>query len=256
MEVTQRADGVGMALRVAEGPYFLSELLAVQVALHNHRESSIGYLGFLIPAPGRSPFLLILTGGEPPQYDLAWSPPGHGPRPPRMPLAPGQTIALDFLLPLTASGLVTLTAHARLYASVTDHDGYRTTTQLEPFAAGGPSLVLPVAPVVPGERRLQLQRRGTRVDVTAPPEAVPHLVYQFLLTCSTQATPGTLRTGTRTWQPLPSEDLEEPACPEDAHRHGAWRDQRWQVMVSAPGYPIVSLEEMSVDDAGRHLAQS
>jgi hypothetical protein len=223
--------GLQMALRVPPGPYFLSELLPVHVSLHNHSGHAIWYDGYPSPVPGKSALFVTVTGGAPPLFDLPWHAPFHGPRPPLGTLNAGETLSMDFLVPLTASGAVTLTARGRLLASVVERASVITTTEWHPVPTGWPAVVLHVAAQAPPERILHLHRRGAQVMVTAAQGALPLLLYQDLVTCTG---PGQTKTmiGTDDWQPLPADGLREPDCP-GTQKH-------WQVMVSAPGFAIAS----------------
>jgi hypothetical protein len=216
---------------VPPGPYFLSELLLVHVSLHNHSGHAIWYDGYPSPVPGKSALFVTVTGGAQPLFDLPWHAPFHGPRPPLGKLNAGETLSMDFLVPLTASGAVTLTARGRLLASVVERASVITTTEWHPVPTGWPAVVLHVASQAPSERILHLHRRGTQVMVTAAHGMVPLLLYQDLVTCTG---PGQTKTmiGTNDWRPLPADGLREPDCP-GTQKH-------WQVMVSAPGFAIAS----------------
>jgi hypothetical protein len=226
--------GLRMSLTLPPAPFFLSQLLPVRVALHNDSSGSVTYHGYPDPVPGKSALLVTISGGQPPLFTLPWYPPFSGPRPPDGRLDAGATLDMELLMPLTASGMVTLIARVRL-DHVTHEAGVATATEVQPFPDGWPSVVISVAPQVPADRMLQLQRRGPQVLVTAPRRTSPQLLYQDLLTCTDPSAPGhRLLRGTADWRPLPGDGLWEPACPD------AGQQKRWQVMVSAPGFAITS----------------
>ena len=227
--------GLRMSLTLPPAPFFLSQLLPVRVTLHNDSSGSITFHGYPDPVPGKSALLVTVSGGQPPLFTLPLGSPFHGPRPPDGQLDAGATLDMELLVPLTASGMVTPIAWARLVDHVTHEAGVVTATELQPFPDGWPSVVIPVAPQIPADRLLQLQRRGAQVLVTAPRGTSPQLLYQDLLTCTDPSVPGhrTLR-GMGDWRPLPADGLWEPVCPDTGQQ------KRWQVMVSAPGFAITS----------------
>jgi hypothetical protein len=138
---------------------------------------------------------------------------------------------MDFLVPLRASGAVTLAAQACLFSEVAKHQGYVRKTEVQPFPEGWPSVVIDVEPDVPPDRLLTLAQAGARVVATASTATAPELLYQYVVTC-TNPVGQRISRGTRDWQPLPADGLPEPAC--------AGRDKHWQVMIATPGYAIAS----------------
>jgi hypothetical protein len=150
-----RAGAVTMSVRVPPGPYFLSELLPVDVALSNHSRAPITLGGAAVPSPCGSALGAWLTGGTAPYFALRAST-THG-----CPLfaggtttvAPGHTLTIRQGLPLTASGHLTLMAGAQfLKVSTTSGGGQAITTGVNPLGGRWPSLVLTVAPTIPAAR--------------------------------------------------------------------------------------------------------
>jgi hypothetical protein len=203
---------------VTQGPYFLSELVAVDVSLTNHT-----HMPFVLDGSNRpdsscfsSALSVQITGGSAPSYTL----PGLAIvclQPLFLTtLAPGQTLTIDYYLPVTKSGEVTIMM-----------GGMRGPHQANPLDGHWPSLRIRVEPQVPSNRVLSLHDQGARVIIQAPPAARAHLLYRETITCD-QYGGG----GPTDWSPLSTTVLSQPAC-LTAHKH-------WAYIVSAPGYSIVA----------------
>jgi hypothetical protein len=101
--------------------------------------------------------------------------------------------------------------------------------------AGWPSMTITVVPHVPANRAIHLLHVGpldlpflhvdSQVFVAAPRDAASHLLYQSSATCTGMGE------GTLPWQPLASTVIREPGCGSD---------EKWTMMVSAPGYAIAA----------------
>lgn len=218
---TARAQANGMEASlhlVTTGPYFLSELLSVDVSLTNHTHMTVELLGRNKADSDcfSSALSAQVTGGGPPTYTL-----------PRLVfaclqplymtwLAPGQTLTIHYYLPVTKSGEVTITmGPMRDYHLASPLDGH------------WPSLRIRVDAQVPSNRMLSLHAQGAQVMIQAPPAARTHLLYRESITCDQYA-----GGGPADWTPLSTTTLSQPACPT-AHKH-------WVYIVSAPGYAIVA----------------
>jgi hypothetical protein len=231
---TVRAGGLQVSLYLPRGPFFLGELLPVTVSLSNHSAKAIGYLGAPTAIACIPALRADLTGGSPPLYTLPAMLLPHCPAPLLRRLGAGQTLIMHLLVPLTASGRVTLAAHA-MFASVT-RGGSGTLTISSgpgPFMARWPSMTITVAPQAPPDRAIHLFHVGpldlpfphvhSQVFVAAPRDAASHVLYQSSATCTGMGE------GTLYWQPLRSTVIHEPGCGSD---------ETWTIMVSAPGYAI------------------
>src|SRR6266567_939343 len=218
---TARAQANGMEASlhlVTTGPYFLSELVSVDVSLTNHTHMIVELLGTnkADSVCFSSALNAQVTGGSPPTYT-----------PPRLVfgclqplyitwLAPGQTLTIHYYLPVTKSGEVTITmGPMRDYHLASPLDGH------------WPSLRIRVDAQVPSKRMLSLHAQGAQVMIQAPPAARTHLLYRESITCD-QYGGG----GHADWTPLATTVLSQPVCPT-AHKH-------WVYIVSAPGYAIVA----------------
>lgn len=115
-------NGLEMSMSVTPGPYFLGELLGVDLSLTNHTHQTLTLAGVTSPRGLCFPtaFSVQVSGGSP-HYALFTMPvqfimscparrEGIGPT-----LAPGQTVTGHFYEPLTDSGDVTLTGEAFFY---------------------------------------------------------------------------------------------------------------------------------------------
>jgi hypothetical protein len=224
---TVEANGLVFTLRIAPGPYFLRELLPVTVSLINHTSATVHVLP---GSPFGGPFNVTQDGGGAPTYHLpAASFPFTGPPPWHADaLAPGQTLAApDLLVPLTASGQVTLTAQVALVDVVTLPGGETIASGgTDPFAGRKPALSLDVAASAPPDRTLSLWRHTTRVVVYGPAGALFHLYYWFA------ASAGGCGTGSFGWAPLSLPVLDAHPC---AGVYGTWG-----YAIGAPGYAIAS----------------
>ena len=203
---------------VTPGPYFLSELVSVDVSLTNHTHASFGLEGSSRPdiACFSSALNVQITAGSVPFYTLPTLAIGCLQPLFLTTLAPGQTLAMHYYLPVTKSGEVTIMM-----------GGMTSSHQTIPLDGHWPSLRIHVNPQVPANRVILLHQQGAQVIIQAPPAARAHLLYRQTITCDQYAGGGSID-----WSPLSTTTLSQPVCPT-AHKH-------WQYIVSAPGYSIVS----------------
>ena len=111
---TAEMKGIAMSLRVTPaGPYFLSELIAVDVSLTNHTPTSVHLDGPSQAGPCGSALGVEMTGGGPPHYELSNATTHRCPWMGGTTVKPGQTLTIRQLLPLTESGNITLTGATR-----------------------------------------------------------------------------------------------------------------------------------------------
>lgn len=203
---------------VTPGPYFLDELVSVDVSLTNHTHLPLMLDGSNRPDSScfSSALSVQITGGSVPTYTF-----------PRLniaclqpllltTLAPGQTLTIHQYLPVTKSGEVTIMM-----------GGMGGPHQAIPLDGHWPSLRIRVDTQVPANRVLSLHELGAQVIIQAPPAARTHLLYKETITCDQYA-----GGGPTDWSLLSTTILSQPACPT-AHKH-------WQYIVSAPGYSIAA----------------
>jgi hypothetical protein len=207
------------------GPYFLSELLPVDVSFTNHTQRPAGLDGSLEIANNSianacfpSALLVQVTKGSNPSYtlpelDFACAQPYFVTE-----VEPSQTITIHQYIPLTKSGEVTLTRGL----PPSDRTGGDPLDRQWPTV----HMQVQVNPQVPQGRALSLQNQKGQALLIVPAGAKTHLLYMQSLTCENYGG------GTGQWMPLSTNVLHEPACPT-AHRH-------WTYIVGAPGYSTVS----------------
>ena len=202
---------------VTPGPYFLRELVSVDVGLTNQSGRPFLLDGFNRPdiICFSSALSAEITGGSAPIYTFPRLDVGC-----LLPLfkttvAPDQTLTIHYFLPVTKSGEVTISM-----------GGMKDSHY--PLDGHWPSVSIPVDPRVPSDRDLTLRTQGTKVFVQAPPTARGRLLYLESMSCDQYGGEGSRLD----WSPLPTPALSQPACPT-AHKH-------WEYIISAPGYAIAA----------------
>ena len=228
-----RAGRVTMSVRVPPGPYFLSELLPVDVALSNRSRAPITLGGAAVPSPCGSALGAWLMGGTAPHFVL------HAPTTHSCPfggmttVSPGHTLTIRQWLPLTASGHPTLTAVAQfLKVSTTSGGGQTITTGVNALGGRWPSLVLTVTPTIPANRTLTLIKVGPAVTVRVPLRVRSQLRYLYGVSCRDPQGPGGTGSGNFGWQPLATGVAYDPGCPGI--------EEQWTVAMGLPGYAIAT----------------
>lgn len=224
--------GVRLTVRIAPGPYFLSELLPVSVSLTNLSGAVVKVPGSVTGNMGidrgcGSLLGVILSGGHAPTYQVPSTGGMSCPGPLPSDLAPGRTVSASDVIPLTASGHITLAADARTITEKTVGSQGQTYTEFvgeDPFDGHWPTLQLTVSSHVPLDRIIVLTRFGTRVYIGAPPAAWGHLVYLY-----SRGANGCV-TGNYAWAPIKTPWVDYlPTCGQ----YGMWT-----YAVGAPGYAI------------------
>lgn len=217
---------------VTPGPYFLSELLFVEVSLTNHTSRSFMLSGLNKPDSlfcPKSALSARITRGNAPSYTFPLLSYACNDDEPLTNLARGQTLTIDHYLPMTRSGEVTITMGGQLMGTMSELKEYSGGTPLD---GHWPFLRIHVDPKVPPSRMISLHVQGTQIMVQAPQAARAHLLYMESITCGPNTGLYVDSSGTN-WTPLTTTALSQPACPTTVLR-------RWDYIVSAPGYPIVS----------------
>ena len=221
-----QTDGLEASLRIViRGPYFLSELLPIDVSFTNHtlkparlggsmKIANQGVANACFP----SELLVRITAGDHPSaafpaFGVACTQPYIVTE-----VEPGQTLTIHQYVPLTRSGAVTLTRGVPIPGGL----------PVDPLNGRWPivSVQVQVHPQVPQDRVLSLLNQQGQVVISAPAGAKAHLLVLQSIACD-----GYLN-GAEQWTPLSTTILREPTCPT-AHRH-------WIYVVGAPGYAIVS----------------
>jgi hypothetical protein len=225
--------GVELTLRVLiVGPYFLRELLPVDVALTNHTQQAVDLLEPPITADlcHDSALMARLTAGSDPSAAFPPIPIGLDclARLDTTQVQPGETLTIHQYVPLSRSGAVTLSMQsARLCAPIQPTCQSATLVPFPPLDGHWPSVQFQVQPQVPPDRALALHEQPGRVRIEAPAGAQGQLLAMQSLSCDLFLAVNGAR-----WTPLATTVLEEATCPS-AH-------PTWIYIVSAPGYAIVS----------------
>lgn len=224
--VTSSAGGFEMVMRLTAGPYFLSELLAVDISLTNHTDQT-AYLGFPFEQDtcgyhSSDDAGVQILGGSKPAYTLPLptdhSCPAAAPFYYGIVLKPSQTLSVARYLPLTLSGPMTLVGKTQFYQPGANNYPEPATSPLENH---WPSLHITVSPQIPVDRTLSVQRITTQVKVLAP--AGKQLVYMYAIACTN--TEG----GNFAWEPISTTTIKpfDDSCD-------------WTFAFAVPGYAILT----------------
>lgn len=229
--VTSSAGGFEMVMRLTAGPYFLSEMLAVDISLTNLTDKAVNlsypFEGYACGYNSSYDTGVQIVGGSKPEYTLPL-PTDHS-CPPlsrgRIVLKPGQTLSVHRYLPLTLSGQMTLVGKTQFYTSGANTLPEPATSPLENH---WPSLHITVSPHIPADRTLSLQRTNTQVTVLAP--SGKQLVYMYTIACTNTAG------GNFGWEPISTTTIK----PFDDYCREVQVD--WTFAFAAPGYAILTGE--------------
>ena len=220
-----QAGGLEASMRVlVAGPYFLSELLPVDLSFTNHAQGAVTFWGLHTTATlcHTSALMVHITAGSNPSF--VFQGPGEAclEYAPFTTIQPGATLTIHQYLPLTQSGAVTLTMQSGWDATPSD---------AIPSALDGhwPSVQIQVNPQVPPNRALTLQSQPGLVTIQVPDGAQAHLLFMQAIECASSAIQ---YSGNSEWAPLSTNQLHESACPSGR--------SHWNYLISAPGYSIVS----------------
>jgi hypothetical protein len=241
-----QAGGLYFVMTVTPGPYFLGELLQVDLSLANSSRTTYTLGGSSVAGPCGGAVYVNTSGGTGPHYTLPVSQDGYCPFLPTV-FKPGQTLTLHQLLPLPSSGEVTLQSGADFFQSQVGPDGGQEMVPgHSPLDGYWPSLTISVAQVAPVDRRITLQHTGTTVQVSAPLAARTHLYDTYNLGCSNPLNDTQVGSGVFSmsgWGPLSHLLLEEPACGGGDSPTVRWSTVQWSYAVSAPGFSIAAGEQ-------------
>lgn len=224
------AGGFEMTLSLTPGPYFISELVAVQISLTNQTQKTANVgIPFVGSACGYVTGVQV-TGEDTPQFVIP-IPMDHSC--PffvnSTPIKPGQTLTSVKYLPLTNSGHLTLTAGTQFYNKVISQSLYSFPKQIaSPLDGHWPTMSIDVASKVPANRTISYTRVGPRVFINAP-QPVQYLYSVFCSDYNNDG--GGTGTGNYGWQALTKNVVGEPGCPG--------KNVQWAFAFGLPGYGIV-----------------
>jgi len=245
--VHTQANGLEATMRVTPGPYFLSEMLEVELSVTNHSHDTL-VVTFLPEKSCTSdlPALLtvMMTGGSGPsdkalQHNLADNLcPSLLGLIPRQLFPPNQTMhMLSKYVVLTNSGHITLTALIGLAKQVPGQSNSygslpRSLPNSDPLAGHWPSLQINVQARIPADRLITGQQKGTQVTIEAPPLVRSQLLYISILRCDLNWGPNQNK--------LTTLILHQPPCDDYMHGNPPNRFIKWTYIVYAVGYAVFS----------------
>jgi hypothetical protein len=243
------ADGFERVFKITPGPYFLGELLEVDLSITNHTHTDY----WLRPAAGSfcSGILKVTTtGGRSPHATDAQSyftglpetlfrcnwPLALGNYPtsqPEIKLPANQTITVKQYLQLTSSAHVTLTVQVA-FLKATKFGRYVTGA-----APASTTLQLFVNAHVPSDHTFSVKEQKTQVVVIGPTAVRDHLLSETLYACGQgsaveETGGGEVRADYRISHPTIT--LHAPHCTSSMPEKLLW----WTYVVGAPGYVLVS----------------
>lgn len=228
-----QAGGLDATLQVLiAGPFFLRELLPVDVSLTNQTQQAVLLFEQHTTADlcHDSALMARLSAGSDPSVVF-----------PPIPIGfdcdnvlrttqvqPGETLTIHQYVPVTRSGAVTLSMQsARLCTPATPPCRSATPAPYLPLDGHWPTVQLQVQPQVPQDRAITLHEQPGRILIDAPAGAQGQLLAMQSVDCGLTGVVNGAR-----WTPLATNVLEEPACPSAS--------PNWTYILSAPGYAIVS----------------
>jgi len=230
VSVQSQEGGLEASLRITSGPYFLSELLGVQITLTNHSNKSFLLEGFATDINYcNGVFYVIAEGSGEPHYNFPVNIEYMSCPDAQTQLDAGKTLILQGFVPLTKSGQVTISTEARFLSVAKDTTGHELITRGNgPLDGHWPVMHIHVNAKIPIDRTLSLQQQGSQITIDAPKAIQSHLVYFYSISCVAE-----LGTNGK-WTPVTTQTLQQPEC-SGANKH-------WSFAVSAPGYVIASGE--------------
>ncbi|HET8911411.1 MAG TPA: hypothetical protein VFN23_08120 [Ktedonobacteraceae bacterium] len=235
--------GIEMSIYMEPGPYFRNELVAVDLTLTNHSDTT-WYVG--------SPFGSFTCGSGnvfiprtniqtqlPPDpifgIDTIHCNPGaEG----HAALLPGQTLFAHKFQYLSYSGQITERPDIGLYKTVRESllpssPSFYISYVLVP--TNWPAIQMNIAPTTPTNRLIPFSTTAKQVLINAPANIRSQLQYHYRLVCllpDQNDRTYTLTNGNNGWETLKTTNLSRPYC---ASEHGVWF-----VEFGAPGYAVTS----------------
>jgi len=250
VKISIQAGGLAMTMQITSGPYFLSEMLAADLTLTNHSQTTYLLEGTwdnpgVIDDHCHLPLKVVMTGGDSPrdtglEHNLAAAISCYG-TPGTTQLLPNQTITIRQYVALTSSGHVTLKAQGTFQKPTLGQDGViHIVSTTGPFDGHWPSLQISVQAQVPSQRLISLQAQPAQVIVDAPPDARGRLLYLSAYDCVDARS--SQHGGGGYWINLATMVIEKPQCGFSVTNGTPTPATfvRWVYVVGAPGYSIVS----------------
>lgn len=247
-------DGLSLSISVPRWRFFGDELAPVTLTLVNRSGGPIQYMGqigsgFATICYGSPLNASLMQDGQSinPVTVMGIWPSCPPPRQPYNTLAEGKSLRVVVPLALPVSRRLVLTAQAEFAPGqrVESRGLLPIGTVLDPlrrlfpglfesihapFATGWPSLAITVSQDIPTGRTLRLARHGHSVRVYGEPDALRHLMVQE--SSAWAVAQGECAEGAPVWSPLSGAVAQDLSCP------GAESQEKWQVLIGAPGYAV------------------
>jgi hypothetical protein len=233
-------NGLKLTAAITPGPYFLSEMLGIDLTLTNQSQNVV-YAG--IPFKGSTCGYvsgIVITGGHGPMYQLPISLvhpcpssyPGN-----LIPVQPGKSITVHTYEPLLSSGALTVTAQIGLAQRTKNPTPGSFQFQSIDVFNDGPTTHIQVSSTIPDDRQLSLQQDGDTVNITGSQTAQSDVVYAFGLSCGSIATNDATDTGSYAWL-----KITRPGAPVNMPQvdYCAGKKIAWTYTFAAPGYAVTT----------------
>jgi anti-sigma factor RsiW len=250
VKIHSQANGLDMTMQITPGPYFLSEMLAVDLILSNHSQTSYLLQGTwnnpgVVDDHCHLPLKVVMMGGDSPgdtvlERNLAAAISCYG-TPGTTQLLPDQTITIHQYLALTSSGRMALTVQGTFQKAALGQDGVvHIVSSTGPLDGHWPSLQIAVQAQVPSQRLISLQKQPAQVIVDAPSAARGHLLSMSVFDCVDGRS--TQHGGSSYWINLATMVIEKPQCGFSITNGTPTPATfvHWVYIVGAPGYSLVS----------------
>lgn len=234
--ISTQGGGLQLSATLPPGPYFLREMLGIDLSLTNHTQSPI-YAGIpFASSPCGYYSGLVITSGNQPGYklpvELGHDCPGNSSN---VALQPGKSLTVHAYQPLLSSGLLTVTVQTRFYTQTTNASGGAVPSLDDPLHGNWPATQIQVGSTVPKDRQILLKQESSSVSVSGPKEAQSDLVYAYKLTCGSIAAGELTETGNYSWDKPTSPSIRSP---QDSYCAG--KKITWTYVFAASGYALAS----------------
>lgn len=205
-----------MTLSITAGPYFLSEMLEVNISLTNLGPNSY-YVGLPFVSNSCGSWSgVVISGGIDPQYTIPVSTDHSCPYFPRTAtLGAGQTLMYHGYQPLTSSGKQTLQASTDFFDSSfsANNAGAHFPRQVtSAFEGHWPALQIDVASHAPVGRQLSYKMDGTRAILQVPNGNIVNGLYLYSVSCGDIAANTYSGTGNYSWANMIGNAVTAPGC--------------------------------------------
>ena len=250
VKVQSQAGGLEMTMQITPGPYFLSEMLAADVTLTNHSQTTY-WLEGTWDNPGiqddhcHLPLKVVMSGGGSPddtqlEHNVTAAIACYGTAGTTQVL-PNQTLTISGYLALTSSGSLTLEARGTFQTAALGQDGVvHIVPSSGPLDGHWPSLRISVQGQVPAQRLITLHAQPAQVVVDAPSTARGRLLYLSTYDCVDRNS--SQHSGGGYWINLTTKVIAKPQCGYSIMNGTPTYATfvRWVYAVGAPGYSIAT----------------